>query len=289
MNAIITAATGYTAADLEPFLRSVSHACPETKVFLIVYKRDLSRVEKLRNTYSFIQPVYVRRKLNRGGKVYRWLAREFIHQDYFTSGLLWKTVGRYSLDIMLDRYFLALELVQAHRDEFRNVLLSDSRDVIFQDNPFNRIGCKLVSGLEEKTISECSLNSAWITDLYGTEVHSNLSNRRIVCAGITLGPISEVERYLVGMCREIWRCLPKVALIAQYDQGIHNYLIYSGRVTVELTDNRTGLIATLHHEIPCNIETDAEAGVVAVRGRQPAIIHQYDRHPSLADFVMREL
>ena len=40
MNAIITAATGYSEADLQPFLRSVDRACPGTKVFLIAYNRD---------------------------------------------------------------------------------------------------------------------------------------------------------------------------------------------------------------------------------------------------------
>jgi hypothetical protein len=91
------------------------------------------------------------------------------------------------------------------------------------------------------------------------------------------------------MCGEIWKCLSKVALIAQYDQGIHNYLIYSGRVNLELTDNQTGIIATLHHEDPSNIQTDAAAGVAIVQGQPPAIIHQYDRHRNLVAFFRQKL
>jgi hypothetical protein len=87
------------------------------------------------------------------------------------------------------------------------------------------------------------------------------------------------------MCREIWKCLSKVALIAQYDQGIHNYLIYSGRVDLDLTDNRAGIIATLHYENPDNIQMDAASGVVTVQGKAPAIIHQYDRHNNLVAFM----
>jgi hypothetical protein len=289
MNAIITAATGYTDADLQPFLKSVARACPDSKVFLIVYKRDFARVEKWRRQFPFVEPVYVRRKLNRGGKVYRWIARHFIDEDYLTCRRVWRSLGRYSLHIMLERFFLALELVQAHRNSFTNVLLTDSRDVVLQQNPFRSIGHNLLSGLEETTIGRCSMNSDWIKDVYGTDVHSSLCDRRIVCAGITLGPTSQVEQYLLAMCREIWKCLPKVALIAQYDQGIHNYLIYSGRVDLELTDNRAGIIATLHYESPSNIQTDAAAGVVTVQGKAPAIIHQYDRHRSLVDFVREGL
>jgi hypothetical protein len=289
MNAIISAATGYSQVDLEPFLHSVSRACPDCTVFLIVYKRDLRLIESLRGKYPFIEPVYVPRKLNRGGRVYRWLARHYIDEDYSCCGSLWRFLGRYSLDIMLERFFIALEVMQTHRNSFANVLLTDSRDVVLQENPFGRIAQRLVSGLEEKTIGDCSTNSGWITQVYGSTVHATLSNRRIVCAGVTLGPARKVEQYLVAMCREIWKCLPTVALIAQYDQGIHNYLIYNGRIDLELTDNQDGIIATLHYENPRNIQMDGTAGIVTVHGKAPAIIHQYDRHNKLAAFLKERL
>src|SRR5262245_58275492 len=158
MNAIITAATGYGHADLQPFLVSVGRACPQAKVFLIVYERDRVLIERMQGKYPFIEPVYVPHKFNRGGKVYRWIARHFIKDDYATCGTIWSLVGRYSLHIMLERFFLALELVQAHRDSFDSVLLTDSRDVVFQKDPFSQIGQNLISGLEEKTIGDCSIN-----------------------------------------------------------------------------------------------------------------------------------
>ena len=157
--------------------------------------------------------------------MYRWLARHFIGANYATCAWFWRTLGRYSLDIILERFLLALEIVQAHRNALTHVLLADSRDVIFQRNPFEQIGSRLVSGLEEKIIGHCPRNSDWIIQVYGTNVHASLSSRRVLCAGITLGPAKKVEEYLVAMCREIWRCLPKVAAIEQYDQAIHNYLI----------------------------------------------------------------
>lgn len=288
MNAIITAATGYNEADLQPFLRSVDRACSDTKVFLIAYKSDVTRVETLRRQYPFIEPVYVARKFNRGGKVYRWLARHFIDEDYSSCGSSWRSVGRYSLHIMLERFFLALELVQAHLNSFDNVLLTDSRDVVVQRNPFERIRHKVISGLEEKKIGDCPMNSDWIRHVYGANISSDMADHRIVCCGVTLGPVREVEAYLLAMTREIWKCLPKVALIAQYDQGIHNYLIYSDRIDVELTDNRAGIIASLHHENPEHIQTDRAEGVITVRGKTPAIVHQYDRHRRLVDFVREQ-
>ena len=285
MNAIITAATGYSEADLQPFLCSIARACFDTKVFLIVYKRHLARVEKLRRRFPFVEPICVPYKFNAGGIVYRWLARHFIGANYATCSWFWRSLGRYSLDIMLERFFLALEIVQAHRNELTHVLLADSRDVIFQRNPFEQIDFRLISGLEEKIIGDCPRNSDWIIQVYGTNVHASLSARRVVCAGVTLGPAKEVEEYLATMCGEIWRCLPKVAAIEQYDQAIHNYLIYNDRVHLELTDNRAGIIATLHYESSSNIEIDAVTGVAKLQGKAPAIIHQYDRHEHLLLFV----
>ena len=285
MNAIITAATGYTKSDLEPFLRSIDRACRESKVFLIAYKRDYLQLHKLCREYPFIEPVYVHRTFNSGGGIYRWIPRHLIDEDYLTCSWFWQGLGRYSLHIMLERFFLALEIVQVHRRSFTNVLLTDSRDVVFQRNPFVRIDRSLISGLEEKTIGDCPINSDWIKHIYGANVHASLRDRRIVCAGITLGPVSEVEKYLVAMCREIWRCLPKVASSEGYDQGIHNYLIYSGQISLELTENSTGIIATLQYENPGNILIDAVAGVITVQGQAPAIIHQYDRHHSLLSYL----
>lgn len=293
MNAIIAAATGYSDTDLEPFLASVGRTCTRTKVFLIVLKRDLKRIELLRRRYPFIEPVYVHRRLNRGTRFYswlpRWIARHFIGEDYSTCGSIWSACGRYSLHISLERYFIALELVRAHRDSLASVLLTDSRDVVLQEDPFRRIGANLVSGLEENTIGRCSVNSKWLTHVYGVTVHTRIAKHRIVCSGVTIGPIDAMEQYLVEMCREIWKCLPNIAAGPWYDQCIHNYLIYSDRVTLDLTDNRHGIIATLLSEAPHNIRTDAATGVVTVHGLAPAIVHQYDRHASVAAFVRERL
>jgi hypothetical protein len=289
MNAIITAATGYSGDALAPFLLSVQRSCPASKLFLIVYQHDHLRLASVRAHFPCVQPIYVHRKFNRGGKVYRWIARYFIDEEYQRCGWVWRALGRYSLHMMLERFFIALEIIQAYRSSFTHVMLTDSRDVIVQRNPFEQLGDTLVSGLEESTIGDCPMNSAWIRNVYGTAIWQGMSDRTIICAGVTLGSASKVEQYLLAMCAEIWRRLQKVALIAQYDQGIHNYLIHTGQVITELTNNRDGVIATLHYEHPSNIQIDHRLGLVKVRGRAPAIVHQYDRHRDLLTFVTREL
>jgi hypothetical protein len=289
MQAIITAATGYRDTDLQLFLVSASRVCPRAKVFLIVFERDRARIERLRDQYPAIEPVYVRSKPKKGRKVYGWIARHFINEDYSACDPFWHRLGRHSLDITIERYFIALELVRIHRHSFDSVLLTDSRDVVLQHDPFTQAGRNAVSGMEEKTIGECSLNSSWLAMLYGTDVPARMSNRRIVCSGVTLGPTAQIESYLEEMCREMWKHLSKIALRHGTDQAVHNYLLYRAQIDLELTDNQSGLIASLHYEVPAHIQTDDSTGLVIVQGRQPAIVHQYDRHRDLVTFLRGQL
>jgi hypothetical protein len=58
-------------------------------------------------------------------------------KDYSCVDPWSKALGRYPLRIAIERYFIALELVRAYGDSFSNVLLTDSRDVIIQSDPFS--------------------------------------------------------------------------------------------------------------------------------------------------------
>jgi len=285
MNAIIAAATGYSAGDLQPFLDSVERTCPHSRLFLIVFKRDSERVERLSARYPFIEAVYDNYKPKRGIRLSKWIARHFIGQDYSNCHPLWRSVGTYLLHITLKRYFLALRILRESCGSFANLLLTDSRDVLLQEDPFDRIGDGLVSGVEEKTIGDCPHNSYWIEQIYGPAVLSRMSHRKIVCSGVTIGPVYKMEPYLVAMCAEMWKHLARAAASPYFDQGIHNYLIYGKRVPLELSENPAGIIATLFYEDRSNIQTDVATGRLVVRGMLPAIVHQYDRHADLATFV----
>jgi hypothetical protein len=292
VNAIIAAATGYAEADLRVFLHSVERSCGETKVFLLVYKRDRETIASLRSRYEYLELVPITKKIiQRVRKLFPpispivgHLVRHLSMRDYSSVKPLSEALGRYPLHIAIERYFISLEIVRAYSDSFSNVLLTDSRDVVIQSDPFSSINERLISGVEEGNIGGDPYNSGWIKRLYGKHVLTRMSNRRIVCSGVTLGPRKEVENYLRKMCSEIWRHLPQISCELGFDQGIHNRLIFSGDIRLDLADNRDGLIATLGMEKPVNILKDPANGLLKVHGHHPAIVHQYDRYPDLAEF-----
>lgn len=284
MNLIITAATGYQAKQLFPFLDSAQNHCRNIKIVVIVYKKDARTRSILKEKYPFVDFVNVPSRNKFVIKLFRVINNQLETGNYFSGNQALRSLRYNFLHIALRRYFIALDVVRSHKDSVANVLLADSRDVLLQADPFALIKDEVVSGLESErmTIGKCATNSNWIKQIYGEEGLSQLKNCRIICSGVSLGSVSKIEEYLVEMCREMEANLPKIASSDSIDQGIHNYLSNAGRITISTVDNREGFIATLGYEDPAVLGKDETTGRICVYEKFPAIVHQYDRHPSLA-------
>ena len=294
MNAIITAATGYTAADIQIFLWSVAKNCQNTTVFLIVYDRDRQSIEKLRDKYPFIEPVYVgasiRKQFARLAN-YRtrpfatWLACQLSKRNYSSMSMPLRLLGQLAMRIIHERFFIALQVLKSHPNVFSHVLLTDCRDVIVQTDPFGLMEGKLVSGLETELIRDEPYNRQWIEAAYGCAILDKFLDKTIVCAGVTIGTADEIENYLTELCDEMWRHLPQMIFQAVgFDQSAHMYLIFEDKIEIDLVNNQQGSIASLVAEDPINLSIDLTNGLVKVYEKYPAILHQYDRHPDLLNF-----
>ena len=297
MNAIITAATGYDEADLQIFLWSVAKNCKDTTVFLIVYYRDRNSIEKLRDKYPFIKPVYIGVSIRkqfarlanyRTRPAFTWLARQLNKREYSATISPLRLIGLLAVRIVHERFFIALRILKSHPNIFSNVLLTDCRDVVIQKDPFSLLDGKLISGLETKIIRNEPDNSMWIKAAYGQDVLNKFLDKPIVCAGVTLGPAEKIEDYLTELCDEMWRHLPQMIFESVgYDQSAHIYLIHEDKIKLSLTTNQQGFIASLVAENPDNLTIDLASRLVKVHKKYPAIIHQYDRHPNLLNFFKK--
>jgi len=289
MNAIITAATGYTESDIKVFLESVKKNCPDVKLFLIIYKKDSVNIENLRDKYQFIEPICVREKITkRFGRIFAWAAQLLKRVDHEKLPLPLKILGTYSLHIIVERYYIGSKILKEHSGTFSNILLTDCRDVVIQKDPFELINSELISGIESKVIKDESINSNWIRSIYGETVLNHIQSNRIVCAGVTLGPATLVQKYLDDICDEMWVNLPQVIrLRIGGDQAVHNYMIHEKKIPIKLADNHGRILATIGFEAD-SISIDSTSNLVKVNEIAPAIIHQYDRHPDLAVFFKKK-
>ncbi len=294
MNAIITAATGYTEANIQIFLLSIARNCKNTTVFLIVYKHDRQSIEKLREKYSFVRPVYIGASIRkqfarlanyRTRPTFTWLALQLSKRKYSATIGPLRLIGQLAVRIIHERFFIALQILKSHHNVFENVLLTDCRDVVIQKDPFSLLDGKLVSGLEPEIIRNERYTSNWIEAAYGRDVLNRFLDKPVICAGVTLGSAKKIENYLTELCNEMWKHLPQMIFKdCGYDQAAHIYLAYENYIKLELTTNHQGLIATISLENSGGIAVDFIQGRVKVGDLYPAIIHQYDRHPNLLNF-----
>jgi len=285
MDLIITAATGYAVAQLVPFLDSVEHSFDQIKVIMIAYKKDGKVIRTLKNKYPFLEFVTVYKKSKLATKILRIVNSRISENHHYPNNPLLRLLSRHFLHIALERYFIALNILRDYNNSISNVLLTDSRDVLIQQNPFTFTDGGLISGLEAKTmlIKSCAINSAWIKSIYGEEGLNKIGDRHIICSGVTMGSTQAIKNYLVEMCKEIDNHLPNAASSDGTDQGIHNYLIGTNRVLVRTVDNKSGVIATLGYEKPTAISKNSKTGLIKVYDSYPAIVHQYDRHSKITD------
>jgi len=177
--------------------------------------------------------------------------------------------------------------------EFKNVFVTDTRDVVFQDNIFNWCSDNSLNlFLEDPGIAlgECIYNRYWTESAYGSDIVSELKDNTILCAGTILGSREQV----LELCNRI-----KIELdilkhtnnhsyqTVNVDQAILNKIVYKDKIDCTLFQNGD-LVGTVGQSVTQerakDIVTLAENKIL-LNGTAPAVIHQYDRHQALIDFV----
>src|SRR5882724_6830907 len=141
-----------------------------------------------------------------------------------------RAVYRKILNLAFVRYLHALDFLETHRGLYQNILLTDVRDVIFQDDPFREpLPGEIAAFLESPrmTFGNEPLNDGWMLDNYGPEMAKKLRGKRISCCGTVAGTEAGMIDYLRAFVAEIIR-LKSVAHGA--DTSVHNVHIMNARI-----------------------------------------------------------
>jgi hypothetical protein len=199
----------------------------------------------------------------------------------------------YLLAITLGRFFLIRSFLAIRANEYSAVLLSDSRDVVFQRNPLEDFEGGLLTGVENRPIENQPQNCEWLRKIYGEspETLNELWPKKVICSGVTLGATTEALSYLDRMCAEFIEQLPRLAYIEYLDQAVHNKILYGDGADLDLrlTDNSKGSIAHLATSDLSEFDPDWSNGLRMKDGRIVSIVHQYDRHPELMRALLARL
>jgi hypothetical protein len=178
------------------------------------------------------------------------------------------------------RHFLYYDYLLKHGRKYRNVLITDVKDVVFQHDPFEfPVPDRIHMAMENPNIpvGACPWTSQWLLAGYGPEVLERLKDKDMSCAGTTLAPVPHMMRYLDLILAEIAGM--KDAFTCA-DQAAHNLLLHEGKLDpVERLGNFEGPILTVGSEPRYKLSENKE--LVNRDGSKIAVIHQYDRHPEL--------
>lgn len=180
------------------------------------------------------------------------------------------------------RYFLYLQTLHQSQERFERILITDVRDVIFQSSPFEypwEQGLNVTLEDTRMRIHDCPHMRRWVTGHLGRDCFASLHGKQISCSGTTVGDHDSMVEYLQTLTSKLLPFTPG-KMMAGYDQGVHNHMLYSGLIRLPHVHDNTGPILTLGYK-EHEPERGKDGGILNDAGDRPILVHQYDRMPKL--------
>ena len=189
--------------------------------------------------------------------------------------------------IGIDRFKNFKRYIDAYGNNYEQIFITDTRDVIFQSDVFDCFKGQsdfLVYSSEADNFRGSKTgyrtNYMWFVNIFGKEEADKLLDKKIICAGSALlGTPREVKTFLEILLSNDFAS-EKVA----FDQVMFNYLIHNNLIPIKnLTDSdvESGAIFTAGLADNFYIQGDE----ILRNGGVPAVVHQYDRHKPLIQLV----
>lgn len=180
------------------------------------------------------------------------------------------------------RFFIYQDFLKTN-PLYRSVLLSDSRDVVFQDNPFSYANPNVLNVFEQDRsmlYGGDNLDTKWFGNVIGNDLLNQVKGKQTICSGTIMGSPAVLLKYLDFMEKEI--------LAHKYqpiDQPMHNKVVYLDwpQELLAIHSNQSGLIFTIAETSDSDYQI--ENNQVLINNKVVPVLHQYDRVPKLKSMV----
>jgi len=283
-NYILSIVHNLSPSDLRPFLHTLRESGFAGRLVLFIGGRSLGADWKVDGlTVETVPFSYFSIRMRQPTLMFWPLIKVAFK---YLSGKQRFDLARKTFNLFFLRFLLAYEYLAENRERIANVLLTDCRDVVFQRDPFAGMQNGLFCYLEHpgRDIASCPSNRRMITDCYGEEILRDYGDKPISCAGVTLGDVESVLEYCRIFVEECFT-LKKMRMVPGSDQGLHNYLVHSGRLPgMHLVDNFSGRVFTMGAVPAEEIQRNDLGEVIRPNGEVIPVLHQYDRNPVLKKF-----
>ncbi len=213
---IVSAAYGVGSEYVRSFLRTFRKVNPSARVILLVW--DRGPLGGIANEYhvELHQDQWFCGHVPRIKLQYQQFSGEIAQKQVRVTEILGRStalaprlarvvpeaLSRSMMSVSLARFFHIRDVLS--RDEYGHVLLSDSRDVFFQADPF-------ASPVEMELAQETSrygadrFNDAWIGEGFGTEILKALEGHHPFCAGTIFGSYKSILDHVSMICHHAKR------------------------------------------------------------------------------------
>jgi hypothetical protein len=284
---VLSLATNLDFNDYARFLKSARRYCSAetTDIVLLVEPMEARYIELAERLQVKLIPIANFSKLIHQSLVLKIAYRAWLLLLNFGAALNLKGFAQIRRDAtaawihpICSRHFFGRDFLTVNSN-YRCVLLTDSRDVAFQGNPFDDVNPNVLNVFAEDpslALGKKNLETEWFQNVFSTKLLRQVSGKLTVCCGTTMGSVKVILNYLNLMEQEILMRYTNVI-----DQSVHNKLVHLDlpKDRVKIHANDAGIVLTLG-ELPDNAYQVINQQVY-VNGQVVPVLHQYDRVPAV--------
>lgn len=279
-------AVGMKLEQLAPFFLSLEKAGYRGDVCLCVADLDPSTLSFLRARQVNLIPfrkAYLKHKWSRLADIGKWFMKPHQRRQFDEQILLTY------IHLHCARHVYCREYLAECGGIYDRVMLADTRDILFQKDPFDfEMADGLTVFVEDSSakIGSCFTNSTWIRDGFGEKILEKLSDKTIYCSGTIFGSPENMAEYFERVLEVYATYRPRQTI----DQATHNYIMHlQPPAGWRPFDNDNGPVLTMAKMKAEQIRFDERGFIVNAEGRVYSTLHQYDRHPELALRLLERL
>ena len=223
-NLILGAVRSYSFEQVRPFVASSRRTAFDGDVVLLWNKLSPETLACATRSWRQIGAVRLPGKQRHNSRSRYWpVVRPLARVLNGTQAA--RRLLKYVLPLQTARFLAYHEFLAAHAADYRHVLLTDVRDVLFQDDPFLGFEGGLSVFEEDASallVEERAYNARWVEELFGRQALARFGRLPILCSGTIMGTTEAVLHYLQAFERMLLQT--KRIGSAGSDQGLHNYL-----------------------------------------------------------------
>jgi len=291
-NLVLGTVRGYDFDQLRPFVVSLNRVKRDTDLVLLWNRVDRATLATLREHGVELIPFSYRG--SGAGNSWRRLWPIVAPLARLLDGsAMARRMVRHILPLPMARFFEYRDFFAAHATDYRNALITDVRDVLFQDDPFSRFDGELTVFEEDANVplaDDRAYNARWVTELFGPAGLVAVGRFPVLCSGTIMGSAASLAEYLAAFERLLLRA--RRIESAGADQGLHNVLCRTMmQPAPRVSKNVGGRILTMQPGLIEGVDfcLSSDCVVRDPAGETIAVLHQYDRHPAIAARLLQHL